>query len=400
MFDYADRHIMSALLPYIRDDWNLLDADLGMLNSIVSLTVGLFTIPLSILVDRWSRKKMISIMVFSWSLATYMCSFATDYSHLLFLRALIGLGEAAYASAAVAMISKVFPKKHRGRYIGFYNAAAPLGAGLGMVVGGYVAKTINWHSAFGFVAIPGMILSVLFWFVRDYKTQPLPSENDEKEISNLRSVIKEIKALFAIKTIWIVYIAYMLIIAVNSSVMAWAPSFFVRFHNLDKSLAASISGGIAVMVLVGAPMGGIIADKWSLRNKNAKLLFSAITSTVSAVSLFFGISTNSLPLCLGALGVFGITTVAYLAPATAVIQEVVHPGMRAVAFSVNVMLMNILGSFLSPIAVGMLSDNYSENGEGLRFALMLLPILGILATILFLSCKKAYFKDLKAIQTK
>lgn len=395
MFDYADRHIMSSLLPYIREDWNLQDANLGLLNSIVSLTVGLFAIPLSILVDRWSRKKMISIMVFSWSLATFLCGFATNYTHLLFLRALVGLGEAAYAAAAVAMISKVFPKKYRGRYIGFYNASAPLGAGLGMVVGGYVAKVINWQSAFGFVAIPGMILAVMFWFVQDYKTQPLPSDEDDVErSSDLSLTLKAIVGLLKIKTLWLVYIAYMLVIAVNSSVMVWASSFFVRFYALDKSLAASISGGLAVMVLFGAPMGGIIADKWSLKYKNAKLAFSAIASAVSSLSLFIGIYVNNFTVCLISLGIFGITTVAFLAPATAVIQEVVHSGMRAVAFSLNVMLMNVLGSFLAPFFVGVISDYYGSDEFGLRYALLFLPILGVLASLLFLSCKKFYYYDL------
>lgn len=393
MFDYADRHIMSSLLPYIKEDWKLNDADLGMLNSIVSLTVGLFTIPLSILVDRWSRKKMISAMVFFWSLATLMCGFATNYNQLLIFRALIGLGEAAYASAAVAMISKVFPKKYRGRYIGFYDAAAPLGAGLGMMVGGHIAQIINWQSAFGFVAVPGMILAVMFWFVKDYKTQPLP-ESDNANDSQVTLTFKAILGLFKIKTLWLVYFAYMLIIAVNSSVLVWTPSYFVRFHNIDKGLAGAISGGIAVMVLIGAPVGGIIADKWSLKNKNAKLLFCAITTSISTISLFTAAYTNNFTTSLIAFGIFGITTVAYLAPATAIIQEVVHSGLRAIAFGVNVMFMNIFGAFSAPILVGVISDYFSEEGTGLKIALTSLPVLGAIATITFILTKKTYFKDL------
>jgi len=168
----------------------------------------------------------------------------------------------------------------------------------------------------------------------------------------------------------------------------------VRFYGIDKSVAGSISGGIAVMVLVGAPIGGIIADKWSLKYKNAKLLFSAITTFISSISLFIAVFTENFTTSLFAFGIFGITTVAYLAPATAVIQEVVHSGLRAIAFGVNVMFMNIFGAFSAPILVGVISDYYSANGAGLKFALNTLPALGIIATITFLITKKAYLKDL------
>src|SRR5690554_5471923 len=83
LFDYADRKVISALFTSIEEDWNVTNAQLEMLNGIVSLVIAIFVIPLSIIVDRWSRVKMISIMVFVWSLATLMCAFAENYTQLL-----------------------------------------------------------------------------------------------------------------------------------------------------------------------------------------------------------------------------------------------------------------------------------------------------------------------------
>lgn len=392
IFDYADRHVMSSLLPFIKQEWHIKDVDLGLLTSIVSLSIGIFSIPLSILVDRWSRKKMISLMVFVWSVATLMCAFAESYTQLLIFRCLTGLGEAAYASAAVAMISRVFPKEHRSKHIGIYNAAAPLGAGLGMFVGGYIGMLYGWRHAFGLVAAPGIILAILFLYVNDYKTVPINGNKDEESIlETLKSTYYSIIDLLKIKTLWYIYLAYALIIGVNTSMLSWVPSYFIRFLGFDPKEAGSIAGAMAAMILVGAPLGGYISDKWSKKNENAKLIVAAGSTIISSVALLAGFMTNNTALALTFFFTFGILTVAYLAPATSIIQEVVSPGVRAVAFGFNVMLMNLIGAFITPVFIGKLSDYI-----GLQHALMFLPILGLIATLLFIIVKKQYYKDLKA----
>ncbi|MBK8808475.1 MAG: MFS transporter [Bacteroidales bacterium] len=331
MFDYADRHVMASLLPFIKAEWQIADMDLGLLTSVVSLTIGIFTIPLSILVDRWSRKKMISIMVFVWSIATLMCAFAENYYQLLAFRALTGLGEAAYASAAVAMIMKTFPGNHRAKFIGFYNAAAPLGAGLGMAVGGYIGMIYGWRHAFGIVAIPGIILAVQFWFVNDYRTIPL-TEKSLRFMERLKMTLLTIVDLLKIKTLWYMYFCYALIIGVNTSVLNWSPSYLERFLHFNRSTAGSLSGAIAALVLIGAPLGGYISDRWLKIDKNAKLKVSYISTILSAIALGVALFTDNKTLAMTGFFVFGIFTVMYLAPATSIIQEVVNPGMRASSF--------------------------------------------------------------------
>lgn len=388
IFDYADRHVMSSLLPFIKADWNVKDVDLGLLTSIVSLSIGIFTIPLSILVDRWSRKKMISIMVFVWSIATFMCAFVDNYTQLLIFRAITGLGEAAYASAAVAMITKVFPREHRSKHIGIYNAAAPLGAGLGMFVGGYIGMIYGWRHAFGLVAAPGIILAILFWFVNDYRTIPLEKHDNEGTFGTIKETIKTIIELLKIRTLWYIYLAYALIIGVNTSMLAWSPSYFVRFLGFNPKLAGTISGGMAAMVLFGAPLGGWIADKWVKRNKNAKLIVASTTTIASGIALLIGLFMPDRTLAIIFFFLFGLLTVMYLAPATTIIQEVVNPGVRAVAFGFNVMFMNLIGAFMTPVLIGKISDII-----GLQYALMLLPIFAVIATMLFILVKKQYFID-------
>jgi len=386
MFDYADRMIVSSLLPFIKKDWDVTDAQLGMLTSIVALFIAIFVIPISILVDRWSRKKMIAIMVFLWSIATFMCSFANDYTQLLVLRALTGIGEAAYCPAAVALIMKVFPADYRTRYLGIYDSAAPIGAGIGLAVGGYVGLILGWRHAFGLVAIPGVILSVMFLFVNDYKTLPLHKRQDED--GSMLHIFQSIKKLIGVKTLWLVSFAYAGCIAVNTSVMVWMPSFLNRFHGVDEKTAGLICGGVAVLVLIGAPLGGFLSDYWVKTNSNAKLMIAYISILVCVMALSAALLVQSLVVCIAFLLIFGVSNVTFLAPITSIIQEVVHPGLRAVAFGTNVMMVNILGAFTAPIIVGKLSDIW-----GLKAGLFILPLFAVVAAIILIFSKKQYFYD-------
>jgi len=387
MFDYADRLVITSFLDSIKLEWNVTDTQLGMLTGIVNLFVAIFVLPMSILVDRWSRKKMIAIMALFWSVASLACAFAMNYQQLLIYRAFTGLGEAAYASAAVALISKLFPRNNRAQHIGIYNAAAPLGAGLGIMIGGQIAASLGWRYSFGLVAFPGMILALLFFNIRDYHTLPL-NETKEKSESSLKGVVLSIKNLLQIKTLWYVYLAYALIIGANTAMLDWSTMFFTRYHGLTSKLASTISGGLAISILIGAPLGGIIGDKLNRKNKNAYLIFSAITIFIAAIALAFALLFNNLTMILVCFGIFGVFSVVYLAPITAVIQNVVQPGMRAVAFGFNVMFMNFLGAFLFPIIIGKCSDSF-----GLHNSLFLLPVVLLFAGILFLACKKQYQID-------
>lgn len=390
LLDYADRKVMSAIFESIKVEWDLQDSELGLLNGIVSLMISIFVIPMSIIVDRWSRKYMISIMVFVWSIATLMCSFAQNYEQLLFFRALTGLGEAAYAAAAVTMITKTFPRNFRARYIGIYDAAAPIGSGLGIMLGGYIAEVYGWRHAFGLVAAPGIIMSIAFLFVVDYHTIKIP-EKIKQSVTLSKEVFKDCLYLFKIPTLWYIYFAYSLIIGLNTTVIDWIPTFFQRFHALSERDAAMKSGILAVAVLIGAPLGGFIADIWGKRYIHAKIAVSIISTLLSIVFLYLAINTSSVSSCVIYLLLFGINTVAFLAPISTITQEVVKTNVRALSFGINVLIMNLF-AFGIPVLVGKISDNYN-----LRIAMSLLPILGIVAAILFYLVRNKYHEDFKKV---
>lgn len=388
LIDFADRKVMSVLFESIKHDWNVSDVQLSFLEGITSLVIAVCVLPMAILIDRWSRKYMIAIMVAAWSIITFLCAFAENYNQLVLLRAMIGIGEAAYAPAAVSLLSKVFPIRHRAKYIGIFDAAAPLGVALGMVVGGYIGMVYGWRHAFGLVAIPGIIFAFMALFIRDYHTIPV-----YKNSKRVRFSFSQIQELFTIQTLWFVSIAFSCMVGINTAVLDWAPSFFMRVHNLSQAQAGYMSAIIAVTALIGAPLGGYIADRWTVIQHNAKLYVCSISTVCAGIFLFFALVSSHLYVVYSCFALFGMCTVAFLGPATAIIQEVVQPGLRTIAFSINVIAINILGSFLMIMLVGYISDSYN-----IQTALTFISFFAFVSAGLFWGAKYVFMADKRKIE--
>ena len=142
-------------------------------------SILLFSFPVSILIDRWSRTKTIGLMSVLWSLATLMCVFTRNFKQLFTARVAIGIGEAGYAPGGTALISALYPPEKRARMLGIWNASIPLGSAIGIAVGGIIAEHLGWRHALGIVAAPGLIFALLFFRVRDYKTVRLETPDSK-----------------------------------------------------------------------------------------------------------------------------------------------------------------------------------------------------------------------------
>jgi MFS family permease len=178
LFNYIDRQVLSAVLPKLELDAALFDpADpwlkfkLGWLTTAFFVSYMVFSPVFGRLGDRWSRWGLVGIGVIVWSLASGGSGLATGFVVLLLTRCLVGIGEAAYAPVAPAMLSDLYPEKVRGRVMAWFYMAIPVGSALGFVIGGAVADTAwGWRGAFQVVVLPGIVLGVLCFFMRDQRT--------------------------------------------------------------------------------------------------------------------------------------------------------------------------------------------------------------------------------------
>jgi MFS family permease len=388
MFDYMDRMIIVSLFPFLKQDMGLTDAQCGLLISSVYWSILIFSFPVSILVDRWSRTKSISIMAAFWSMATLACAFTKTFPQLLITRTAIGIGEAGYAPGGTAMLSANFPKEKRARILGFWNASIPLGSALGIGIGGFVAHNFGWRHAFGLVAVPGIILAIIFYFVKDYKTIQL-TKKSKTGLETKMQFIDMARQFTHNKTLLCNNIAFTLNVFITTSLLTWLPTYFHRFNNLAMDKASMKASSIMVLAIIGAPLGGFLSDMWMKKRENARLLFPALSSILTGILLFiaFGFLQGSVQYIV--LLFIGITAVAFVPSGVAVTQDVVHPGLCAVSLSLNIIIQHLFGSSLAPIVIGQISDTY-----GLDKALTILPIFALVAGVILFIGSFYYKKDL------
>ena len=394
MFDYIDRLVVVSLFPYIKKDWALSDAQLGLLISAVYWSILIFTLPFSILVDRWSRKKSIGLMSIIWSLGTIACAFTRNFSQLFMARSVIGLGEAAYAPGGSAMISALFPENRRARMLGIWNAAIPLGSAIGVALGGFIAQQFGWRYAFGLVALPGMLIGFIFFGVRDYKTVELVKVSGPlNESSAHRMNLKEIVAEFAQKPSLIFNnLAMAANVFVTTSLLTWLPTYFHRLEDLDMTRAGLKGSVIMLMAFIGAPLGGMLADLRYKQRKDSRMLFASLSSLLTGGLLFIAFAGLSGTGQYFVLLLSGVAAVGFVSAAVAVTQDVVHPGLRAISLSLNVIIQHILGSSVGPPVIGALSDTL-----GLEKAMLFIPILNLVAALFFYIGSRFYTADLAKV---
>ncbi len=390
MLDYIDRMVVVSLFPYIRQDWGLTDAQCGLLVSAVYWAILIFTLPASVAIDRWSRKKSIGIMSILWSFATFLCAITQNFWQLFSVRAFIGIGEAGYAPGGTAMISALFPAGLRARMLGIWNASIPLGSAMGIALGGLIAEHYGWRHAFGIVAIPGLIVALLFFRVKDYKTVELDlSSLSDSRSSGRAKPWKEVAVYMAgIKSLLFNNLAFAGNVFVTTALISWLPTYFNRTQGLPMGTAGLKSGVIMLMAIVGAPLGGILADRWFRVRTNARLLFAMISSLLTAGVFFLAFSAFTGTLQFIILIAGGILAVAFVPASVAVTQDVVHPGLRATSLSICIIIQHILGSSLGPPVIGHLSDMY-----GINIAMMALPIFNMAAAFLFFLASFYYNSD-------
>jgi MFS family permease len=394
MFDYIDRQVVTSLFPFLKNDLHISDTQAGLLVSAVYWSIVVFVFPVSILIDRWSRRKTIGLMVLLWSIATGAAALVGTYPSLLVTRMGVGVGEAGYSPGGTAMISALFAPRLRSRVLGIWNASIPLGSAIGVLVGGLIAARWGWHRAFGVVALPGFALGILFFiFARDYKTVKLetraggagaPRSMESGEI--LREFLRKPSLLFT-------YAGFIGNTFLSTAFLSWLPSYFSRYGGVAESQAGLKTALVLVLAFVGAPLGGFVVDRWMRRRANARPLFAGIASLLAAavwLAAFHLLSGTPqyLAFMLGA-----VVSALYISGAAAVTQDVIHPGLWAVSWSICVLAQNLLGSSLAPLVVGAISD-----ANDLKTALGIVPFASAIAGVCFLAAARFYERDTARVE--
>ncbi|MDS0858223.1 MFS transporter [Burkholderia pseudomultivorans] len=375
--DYMSRQAINALFPILKAEWQLSDTQLASISSVVPLTVGLLTLPFSIIADRWGRVKSIALMVTLWSLATVGCAIAVDYREMFIARLLVGVGEAAYGSVGFAMLVGIFPKRLRSTVAGGFTSAAAFGSVLGVSLSGLVATHFNWRWSMGLMAAIGFVLAAIYCFVVTEKRLANARVEDQRGNPMHGHVSLTPRALFSgLFPSWSVlcaYVASALQIFVQGTLFVWLPSYLNRYWGMPVGKAAMVAAGLVLVSGAGQLLCGVLTDRISgdstLKRWNVAIGYCLLLASFLAIA--FRLPPGDLQLAILIPAVFFLAS--SFGTCSAIIAEAAPPAIHGSAFATLTLFNNILGLAAGPFVTGIVADVF-----GLQVALRLLPLAAVL----------------------
>lgn len=271
LFNYIDRQVLSAVLPKLQLDAALFDPTdrllnfkLGLLTSAFLVTYTLFSPAFGWFGDRGRRWVLVGAAVIAWSLASGGSGLAVTYLMLLLTRCLVGIGEAAYGPVAPSMLSDMYPVADRGKVMARFYLAIPVGSALGFVVGGAVADAFGWRWAFLVVVLPGLVLGVLCFFMRE-PLRPAPVAGAAQP-----GYWDVVKTLVRIRSFVLCCLGMTATTFMLGGVAAWAPTYIfqreARFVLSDEVVGKleslrTTGGERVVPAEVTDPLRGAVGDR-------------------------------------------------------------------------------------------------------------------------------------------
>ena len=392
IINYADRSILSVVLQQIKVSLAISDTELGIVQSVFSIGVGLLTIPIAWIVDRWSRRKSVGIMALLWSSATFATGLATNFISLVIARAFVGLGEDGFSTSGSGWLSLAFKKEKRSIVTGIFGIGSVGGSALGLIVGGIiVAKTGMWQLPFYIFAVPGIIFGIWAFFLKDYKTV-----KSEGEAGLSKEYLKNWIGLFKIRSFLFITLAQICFAAVYFTWIGWVPAFIIRAYNVDAAQAGTIVGVAALIGALGSVVGGFIADYWHKRNKGARGYMMAIVQFLNLVILgvivyFMGVM--SIP-TLMILMIVQMFVVSFVNPLIfSLLPDITPPSHRMAGQGLMVTFAYVAGASIGPWVVGAVSDAVGGGAEGIRQGFLWLLPVALLCAVFYGINSKFYPAD-------
>ncbi|MDH6679061.1 MFS family permease [Rhodococcus sp. LBL1] len=398
MSDYMSRQVLSSVFPVLKAEWDLSDSQLAALTSAVALMVGLLSFPLALVADRWGRVRSVTMMAVLWSVATVLCAAAGNYSQLLGARFLLGFGEAAYASVGMAVMLSVFAPRLHASLSGSFLAATFFGSVVGVALGGVLADHLGWRGAFLLMAVFGAILVVLFRVVvNESRLRQYATEQSDTDPSSA-GARAPLSSLFTNASLMCVYIGAGIQIFASGVLLAWLPSYFNRYHDMDAASAGLAASVFVLLIGAGMALCGIAADRISRRRPELKWTVSIAIAASAMVCLMIGFQLGNGPLQLILIGIGAFFCAGSSGATTAIVASLSHPSIRASAFGVGTLANNIFGMALGPFVVGMMSDRL-----GLLGALQWVPLSYVIAIVFLVLGMRLYpagLRKLASLQLK
>lgn len=345
--NYLDRILITTMRDPIVDEFSLTDAQFGLLTSVFLWSYGLLSPFGGFLADKYSRKNVIIFSVGVWSLATAWTGYVSSFEEMVAARIIMGVSEAFYIPAGLALITDYHRGKTRSLATGIHFSGLYAGLALGGV-GGYIAELWGWRYGFHVFGIFGCLYAVLLlFFLRDRKEGDLPDVEQPTQKADTVRFMDAVKTLISERAYLILLFYFVILGIANWLIYAWLPTFLKDQFSLGLG-EAGISATLYPQIgsFIGVLLGGVWADRWFKVNPRSRILVMVIGFTVGAPFLMLMSWTSLFLIAIVALFFFGMARGFSDANLMPVVRQVVDGRYAATAYGVL--------NFLSTIAGGLM----------------------------------------------
>lgn len=390
--NYIDRQALPAVAPAMQRELGLTDTELGAMEAALLLSFTVLAPLFGRLGDRYSRTRLMASAAIVWSIATGVTAWV-DRSpmlppslqlHLPFfgilalssvalglccVRAVVGIGESSYSTITPTLIADYFPLERRATGLGIFQAAIPMGFALGYVLGAVLAHYFGWRLAFMLVGLPGLIVSIFVWKLRE----PRRGEHDPPAVKSTtiddgvrQSWWHTTKQIFLTRD-WLLSTAgYTALTFVLGAFATWATLMLARDKHMSETGAAVVLGVVSLVAgAAGTFGGGWIADRVAAKRRNGYFLVCAASSLLAVIPAVIALVTHRPMFFLPAIFFAVVLLFVNNAPFHAILVNSVPPAIRASAMALNIVVIHACGDVISRFGVGKLSDSLAGGNASL-----------------------------------
>lgn len=407
---FVDREVIAQLVPDIKKSFQLSDTQMSLILggafALFYTTCGIF---IASLADRGNRRWLIFAGVSLWSVMTCACGVASSYGWLFLARVGVGAGEGALNPPALSLLKDYFPKERIGRAIGLYSAGISSGSGIAFIIGGMVYPVISaagpqtwpvfgrlepWQQMFIWVGLPGVLVSLLILTIRE----PVRRESLQRQAAvPAASVLTVLKFLIRERRSYLVLFVSLSVMAImNYGVGLWVPAFLQRSYNLDTAGVGhflQLRGVLMIGVgLISVLASGWLCDVFQRRWQDGYVLVALIGFVFMLIGyvLFPLMPTPTLAILLMIPATIGgaVPTAA----GTAALLAIAPANMRAQITAIYYLILNMIGLFVGPTAVAMITNYYFRDEAQIRYSLTIVSAVSMLAGIAGLLYLRPHFR--------
>ncbi len=394
IFSFIDRYIVNLLIEPMKKDMGVSDTQASLLiGASFALFYATLGIPIGRLADSKNRKNIIAAGVALWSLMTAVCGLAQSYTQLFLARIGVGVGEATLSPSAYSLITDYFPKEKLATALSVYSMGIYLGAGLSYIIGGkiltevmplgevilpLVGKIFSWQLVFFYVGLPGLIVAVLVFFIREPARKGIGSE--QISTSEIISYLRKNGQIFGLLSI-----GSALFCITSYGAGVWIPTFLIRIHKMPVGEVGTFVG-LASMIFapIGLILGGSLADFWTRKDVNGAKIKVCLWVTLLwlpfnfAYTLASDLTVTKIFICI-----YLALSSASIGTGAAIVQEIMPANMRSTASALYLFAQNFVGLIVGPASIAILNDYVFKDPQAVGKSLMIVPIFSLLSAALF-----------------